>query len=63
MNKRQMQKQRKKRIIFLANDGRKFKSEEDKKKWIKVTYAGYGSAYTKYYLEGYPESPYKELFD
>jgi hypothetical protein len=63
MKKRQLQKLRKKRILFLANDGREFKSEEDKKRWIKETYDGWGTVYTKYHLKGYPESPYQKLFD
>lgn len=57
MNRIQKRKANKKRIIALANDGRKFKSEESKEKWIKDTYAGLGIFFTKYYLKGYPESP------
>lgn len=63
MKRRQLQKLRKKHIIFLANDGREFKSEEAKRRWIKDTYEGWGTAYTKYHLKGYPESPYKMYFD
>lgn len=59
MNKRQKRKLYKKHVTTLANDGRKFKSKQAKKNWIRVTCAGYGTAFTKYYLEGYPESPYK----
>ena len=56
MNKRQKRKDYKKHLIALANDGR-LKSKEAKEEWIKDTYAGLGTAYTKYYLKGYPESP------
>ena len=62
LNKRQKQKMRKKRILFLANDGREFKSEEAKRRWIKDTYDGWGTAYTKYHLKGYPESPFQNVF-
>lgn len=44
---------------MLANDGREFKSEKAKRDWIRDTYAGDGTAFTKYYMQGYPESPYK----
>jgi len=58
LNKRQKSKVRKKQIISLANDGREFKSEKAKENWIRDTYRGDGTAFTKYYLKGYPESPY-----
>lgn len=58
MKKRQKQKLRKKRILLNANDGREFKSEKAKEQWIKDTYSGLGTAYTKYHLKGYPDSPY-----
>lgn len=60
LKRRQKQKLRKKQIIFLANDGREFKSEEAKQKWIKDTYNGWGTAFTKYYLKGYPDSPLRK---
>jgi hypothetical protein len=63
LKKRQKQKLLKKQIIFLANDGREFKSAEAKRRWIRDTYDGWGTAYTKYYLKGYPESPFKKFFD
>ncbi|ATP40717.1 hypothetical protein CSE16_12035 [Solibacillus sp. R5-41] len=63
MTERQKQKLRKKHILFLANNGREFKSVEAKRRWIKDTYDGWGTAYTKYHLKGYPESPYKKFFD
>lgn len=57
MKRRQLQKLRKKRILFFADDGREFKSELAKQSWIKDTYDGDGSAYTKYYLKSYPDNP------
>ncbi|MGF7535015.1 hypothetical protein AAGG74_15200 [Bacillus mexicanus] len=38
MKKRQRRKNHKQHIISLANDGRLFKSEDAKQKWIKDTY-------------------------
>lgn len=58
MNKRQKRKAYKKHIVSLANDGREFKSEKAKENWINDTYGGLGTAFTKYYLKGYPEYPY-----
>ena len=51
MNKRQKKKNYKKYVHSLANDGRKFKSKKDKKLWISKTVNGWGTAFTKIYLE------------
>jgi hypothetical protein len=63
LNKRQKKKAYKKHIISLANDGREFKSKKAKADWIRDTVFGLGTAYTKYHLKGYPDSPYKKLFE
>lgn len=59
MNKRQKKKDYKNHVIALADDGREFKSEKSKAQWIKDTLGGSGTAFTKYHLKGYPDSPYK----
>lgn len=51
MNKRQRKKNYKKYLITLANDGREFKSKKAKKLWISKTVNGWGTAFTKIYLE------------
>lgn len=50
MNKRIQKKYYKKFVTSLANDGRKFKSEQAKKSWIRDTVNGAGTAFTKFYL-------------
>lgn len=62
MKKRIRKKLNKKRIIALANDGREFKSEAAKQQWIIDTYSGLGTMFTKYYLKGYPKSPFGPVF-
>lgn len=57
MNKRQTRKAYKNHIVALADDGREFKSKKAKALWIRDTYAGEGTAFTKYYLKGYPKTP------
>lgn len=63
MKKRQKRKLYKEHLISLANDGREFKSERAKEQWIKDTYSGLGTLFTKYYLKGQPKSPFGKIVD